>query len=172
MERRHSSISRASAAAHRRALRGRVLPEPAPVATKPGTWFALHRCPACGSAKVRRSSIRGREAGAHAFRSPYRCEACRHRFWVVSRKTRIGAAAALIGTVTLVAFAAAWTLLPRYVVTSVDRDIEEWSAPPPLEIAGAVLTPKGLAAGALAPTEDLTAPATTERSLRSLLDSR
>ena len=64
---------------------------------------------------------------------------------------------------TLAAFVAAWSLLPRYVVAGVDHDLEEWSAPPPLELAGAVLTPKGMAAAALAPTENLAAPVTTER---------
>ncbi len=172
MERPHPPVSRASAAAHRRAVRRRAARDRVPASTTSRIWFALHRCPACGSANVRRSSIRDRESGAHAFRSPYRCEACRHRFWVVSRKARLGAAVAAMAAVTLVAFGAAWTLLPRYIVATIDHDIEEWSAPPPFELAGAVLTPKGMAAAALPPTENLTAPVTTERSLRNLLDGR
>jgi hypothetical protein len=71
--------------------------------------------------------------------------------------------------VFLVAFAGAWSLLPRYTVAAVDHDIEEWSAPP-LELAGAVLTPRGMAAGALAPNENLASPVITERSLRSVLE--
>jgi predicted RNA-binding Zn-ribbon protein involved in translation (DUF1610 family) len=170
MERHHLSTSRASAAAHRRAVRRRAALDDAQAATNARAWFALHRCPACGSAQVRRSRIRSREAGAHAFRSPYRCEACRLRFWVVSRRTRMGAAAGAVVAVFLVAFAAAWSLLPRYTVAAVDHDIEEWSAPPPLEFAGAVLTPRGMAAGALAPNENLASPVITERSLRSVFE--
>ena len=47
------------------------------------------KCPTCGSAEVRRSAFRDyEEARAHIFRSPYRCEKCGKRFWVISRKVR------------------------------------------------------------------------------------
>ena len=31
---------------------------------------------------------------SHSFQSPYRCQSCESRFWVLSRKTRIGTTAA------------------------------------------------------------------------------
>lgn len=49
----------------------------------------MKRCPACGSGNVRRSGVHSSELGSHAFRSPYRCDICDTRFWVVSRKARI-----------------------------------------------------------------------------------
>jgi predicted RNA-binding Zn-ribbon protein involved in translation (DUF1610 family) len=61
---------------------------PQPPAGALRAWLKVHHCPACGSLNVRRSTIRTREAGAHAWRSPYRCRACKERFWVLSRKTR------------------------------------------------------------------------------------
>jgi hypothetical protein len=51
------------------------------------------RCPYCGSVNVRRSGRLDSEATAHPFHSPYRCRECEQRFWVVSRKTWVGAAA-------------------------------------------------------------------------------
>jgi len=84
-------------------------PQPPPGVLR--AWFALHRCPACGSTNVRRSTIRSRESGAHALRSPYRCRACSERFWVLSRKARTltiagivaGFAAALVVAFAIVA---------------------------------------------------------------------
>ena len=121
-------------------------------------WFTPGHCPACGNTNVRRSSIRGAESGAHAFRSPYRCEACRHRFWVVSHKARVGAAAAAVVAFAAIVFGVSLMVLPRYV-TAVhqDREIEEWSASQN-DIYGTTLTPKGMAAAALAPTEKLNSP--------------
>lgn len=133
----------------------------------------MRRCPACNSSNVRRSSIRGSESGAHAFRSPYRCERCNHRFWVVSRRTRLGVAAATIGLATGIVVAAGMLILPDYVPTptaEVGRDIEEWSSPP-MDVAGAVLTPKGLAAGALQPNESL-GPGPPTTAIGRLLDGR
>jgi hypothetical protein len=52
------------------------------------------RCSHCGSTNVRRSGRLDSEAGTHPFHSPYRCRDCERRFWVVSRKTLFGAAAA------------------------------------------------------------------------------
>jgi hypothetical protein len=44
---------------------------------------------------VRRSFLDPAEAAAHPFRSPYQCEECDARFWVVSRKVRLRAATAI-----------------------------------------------------------------------------
>jgi hypothetical protein len=52
----------------------------------------MKRCTACHSAHVRRSGVHPAEARLHRFRSPYRCLDCNTRFWVVSRRTRIGIA--------------------------------------------------------------------------------
>jgi len=52
------------------------------------------RCSHCGSANVRRSGRLASEVGTYPFRSPYRCHDCDRRFWVLSRKTLVGAAAA------------------------------------------------------------------------------
>ncbi|MEP6677757.1 MAG: hypothetical protein ABJB78_00555 [Betaproteobacteria bacterium] len=48
---------------------------------------------------MRRSGVSVADAEAHPFRSPYRCQDCEARFWVVSRRTRFGAVAG--GTVAL-----------------------------------------------------------------------
>jgi hypothetical protein len=68
----------------------------------------LKKCPACGSDEVRRSYVRPSEEGSHSFRSPYRCQKCHKRFWVISGKMRRGLAASC--TMVLV-FAVAWMLL-------------------------------------------------------------
>ena len=56
-------------------------------------------CSVCSSTNVRRSGVHVSEARAHPFQSPYRCLDCGARFWVVSRRTRLGAFAG--GTVAL-----------------------------------------------------------------------
>ena len=53
----------------------------------------MKRCPVCSSPNVRRSGVRMADAHSHPFRSPYRCHDCDGRFWVVSRRARISAAA-------------------------------------------------------------------------------
>ena len=59
------------------------------------------------------------------------------------------------GLAAIAAVAAGALLLPAYVPTAVavDRDIEEWSAPAPMQWT--VLTPKGMAAAVLEPNEVL-----------------
>jgi hypothetical protein len=52
---------------------------------------AMKRCPACRSTNVRRSGCCSEERFAHALHSPYRCNDCNERFWLLSRSTRIGA---------------------------------------------------------------------------------
>ena len=74
----------------------------------------MKRCPACGSANVRRSGVRGPEHGSHTFRSPYRCNVCDTRFWVLSRKTRIGAVAASVVLLTATVIEGGPFLLSRY----------------------------------------------------------
>ena len=67
--------------------------------------LASKKCPSCGSANVQRSSFRSpEEAELHVFTSPYRCEDCSQRFWVLSRKARhamIWIAVLVITTVTI-----------------------------------------------------------------------
>src|SRR3954465_2127170 len=75
-------------------------PQPPPGALH--AWLRVHHCPACGSPNVRRSTIRTREAGAHALRSPYRCRACKERFWVLSRKARTLTIAGVVGAFAVV----------------------------------------------------------------------
>src|SRR4029079_7625434 len=86
------------------------------------------------------------EGGGRGSRSPYRCTDCRHRFWVISRKTRVGVVALAASLAALAAVAGGVVWLPAYVptVVAVDHDIEEWSAPAPMQ--GPVLTAKGMAA--------------------------
>jgi len=68
-----------------------------------------------------------------------------------------------IATTAIVAFAAivfgvSLIVMPRYVTTvHQEREIEEWSASQN-DIAGTTLTPKGMAAAALTPTEKLNSP--------------
>jgi len=66
--------------------------------------LAVKRCRGCGSFHVRRSGLHPSEARLHPLKSPYRCLDCNERFWVISRRTRLAAAA--IG-VLAVAIAAA-----------------------------------------------------------------
>ena len=94
----------------------------------------VRRCPVCGSADIRRSSVRTSEVGSHAFRSPYRCRACSERFWVISHRTRVGAAVATTFILAAAAIAVGATLFPRYASQLVNSakprdnaDFEEWS---------------------------------------------
>ena len=51
--------------------------------------LAPKKCPRCGSSSVRRAHFQSRdEAQRHSLTSPYRCEKCSKRFWLLSRKTR------------------------------------------------------------------------------------
>jgi len=58
--------------------------------------------------------MRGAERESHAFRSPYRCHDCSTRFWVLSRKTRIGAVAASVVLLTATVIEGGPFLLARY----------------------------------------------------------
>jgi hypothetical protein len=51
------------------------------------------QCSNCGSINVRRSGTSEAVAAAYRFRSPYRCRECDARFWVISRRTYVGAIA-------------------------------------------------------------------------------
>ena len=67
--------------------------------------LAPKNCPYCDSLNVRRSHFQSQdEAEGHAFTSPYRCDECFGRFFVLSRKTRyamIGLFAFLIASATI-----------------------------------------------------------------------
>ena len=61
----------------------------------------IRTCPGCNGFHIRRSS--NPEAGAkwrRALLSPYRCSDCRTRFWKISRKAYVVAAAAM-ATITV-----------------------------------------------------------------------
>ena len=65
-------------------------------------------CPYCDSTNVRRSRFQSQEEiDEHVFTSPYRCDACCGRFFVVSRKTRY----AILGIVAFL-IASAIALIP------------------------------------------------------------
>jgi hypothetical protein len=66
----------------------------------------VKRCTECNSANVRRSGAHTVEGHQHPFHSPYRCDDCNARFWVISRKIRLGAVAggALVATFVALAF--------------------------------------------------------------------
>lgn len=53
----------------------------------------MKRCTECHSVNVRRSGAHPGETEMHPFHSPYRCQDCDARFWVVSRRARWGATA-------------------------------------------------------------------------------
>lgn len=125
-------------------------PQPPPGVLR--AWFALHRCPACGSTNVRRSTIRSRESGVHALRSPYRCRACSERFWVLSRKARTltivgivaGFAAALVFAIVIVADDDS-TGIP---IAPASEEVEVLTATPPRDAASKAasvqpVSPKG-----------------------------
>ena len=106
-------------------------PQPPPGVLR--AWFALHQCPACGSTNVRRSTIRSRESGAHALRSPYRCRACSERFWVLSRKARTLTVAGIVA-----GFAVA--LVVAYVIVAPSDDDSAGISPAPASEEVEVLT--------------------------------
>ena len=60
------------------------------IGTKPASrGLGSKKCPRCGSLNVRRSGFQSQdEEQIHVFTSPYRCEECSERFWVLNRKTR------------------------------------------------------------------------------------
>jgi DNA-directed RNA polymerase subunit RPC12/RpoP len=68
--------------------------------------IAPRNCPYCNSRNVRRSQFQSQEeAEEHVFTSPYRCDQCIGRFFVLSRKTRyamIGILALLIASATII----------------------------------------------------------------------
>ena len=74
----------------------------------------MKRCPVCKSINVRRSSAAAAEARSHGFQSPYRCESCDTRFWVISRKARLAAAAAGICALVILLAVVSSVPLPRH----------------------------------------------------------
>ncbi len=68
----------------------------------------FRKCPACNSRSVRRSAIHKSDAAAQRqFHSPYRCNDCDERFWVLSKSAYYGVA--IIGAV-IAAGAIGWSL--------------------------------------------------------------
>ena len=134
--------ARSSAAAHRSSVRRRERRRQELARHSRMGWLAAHACPACGSPNIRRSAIRGAEANAHAFRSPYRCENCKHRFWLVSRKARLGAATAGIVLFSAVVFVATLLVLPRYVVPDSGAQDIEAASEQTLIVRDGVVTPR------------------------------
>ena len=67
---------------------------------------------------MRRSGVHSSELESHAFRSPYRCDICDTRFWVMSRKARIGLGIGLVAAgasiVSAVLFAGGSVLVARH----------------------------------------------------------
>ena len=124
-------------------------PPPPPGALR--AWFALHHCPACGSTNVRRSTIRSREAGAHALRSPYRCRACSERFWVLSRRVRTFTIAGIVASLSAVLVVAFVTVADDdsagIPMTPASEEVEIMTATPPRDAA-----PKATPAQLSAPT--------------------
>jgi len=62
----------------------------------------MKRCLACRSLNVNRSFLSEEEAASHPLQSPYRCAKCNTRFWVISRKTRMGAVVASATALTAI----------------------------------------------------------------------
>jgi len=68
--------------------------------------FATRHCPYCDSTEVRRSRFQSQEeVDEHVFTSPYRCDACYGRFFVLSRKTRYAIIAAVVFLIASIAIA-------------------------------------------------------------------
>jgi hypothetical protein len=89
---------------------------------------------------VRRSFLDQAEAVAHRFRSPYQCEECGTRFWVISRKVRLRAATAVGIVLTGMLVIAGG---PRLLT----RDESPSSEPPPSATSSApALTPNDISA--------------------------
>ena len=82
----------------------------------------MKSCPHCGGTNVRRSEAQTSDA-AHQqmLLSPYRCRACRTRFWVVSRKTHVVGRALGVALLTL---ALSWGLWSGMVyIASLSHDV-------------------------------------------------
>ena len=90
--------------------RGNVASRPTHTKARGGVLrLATKHCPYCDSTNVRRSRFESQEeVDQHVFTSPYRCDACYGRFFVVSRKTRY----AILGAVTFLIASAAIALIP------------------------------------------------------------
>ena len=79
--------------------------------------LAPKKCPRCGSPNVRRAHFQSRdEAQRHVLTSPYRCEECNERFWLLSRKTRHTTIAILALVVASVIIASVMPMKPPPLV--------------------------------------------------------
>ena len=71
------------------------------------------KCPNCGSPDVQRSHFLGHEEHErYPLRSPYRCNACGGRFFVISRKVRRAMIGLLAVVALMIAFATIALLIP------------------------------------------------------------
>ena len=74
------------------------------------------KCPACDSPVVRRSHFRNRvERDLYRTRSPYRCESCGNRFFVVSYKARRGILIAIVSAFLIALATLLWLMTPPEV---------------------------------------------------------
>ena len=119
-------------------------------------------CTHCNSANVRRSHRTQTEAELKAYRSPYRCNDCNARFWVVSKKTYIGTVIGGILLVTMVALAISLIEGPDDVPVFRAVDNQPGNALPAI--------PRQLRPNAL-PLEDIAAAKAESRRLRNALRS-
>ena len=108
-----SASSRYPGNARKRSSRnGRMRSRPADQSRRRSTSATSKRCPRCGSSDVRRSSFQGTdERKPYALRSPYRCEECGERFWVISRKARHAMIWILVLVVLMIASSIALLIL-------------------------------------------------------------
>ena len=72
---------------------------------------------------VRRSGSHDADAASHPFRSPYRCHDCDLRFWVVSRRVRVGGALVLAATIVLGVAVLTSRHAPAFADASVSRPV-------------------------------------------------
>ena len=73
---------------------------------------SMKPCPACRGVDVRRSFVRPSESNLHLLLSPYRCQTCHLRFWVISRRMRIFGALAGSAIAAIAIIAGVMWMLP------------------------------------------------------------
>lgn len=78
------------------------------------------QCIVCQGADARRSGCNTMERKSHPFQSPYRCRECGARFWVVSRKARMGAATGGVLVLTVLLFTVVSVLHRQSASSAID----------------------------------------------------
>ena len=77
------------------------------------------KCPQCGSLAVRRSAFAGPEDQQdHILLSPYRCQNCNSRFWVIGRRAR----RIMIAILVLIILLIAWMLISSLIPTDLPEE--------------------------------------------------